>query len=101
MILSNAFIFPIVYFFYPETKLRSLEEMDMIFAKSGWFSCVPNSIKEPYHYDKNGELLIPFEVEDYRRYSVRGSISEDTEKAEKSGVVHRDVTNRASSSDEN
>ena len=58
-----------MYFFYPETKQRSLEEMDMIFAKSGWLSVVPNSLKEPNHYDKNGNLLIPFEVEEYRRFS--------------------------------
>lgn len=28
----NAFIIPIVYFFFPETKGRSLEDMDVIFA---------------------------------------------------------------------
>ena len=28
---SNAFMFPVVYFFYPETAYRSLEEMDSIF----------------------------------------------------------------------
>lgn len=41
----------------------------MIFAKSGWFSIVPNSTKEPYHYDKHGNLLIPFNIEEYRRFS--------------------------------
>jgi hypothetical protein len=29
----NACFFPIIYFFYPETKKRSLEEIDIIFAK--------------------------------------------------------------------
>lgn len=29
----NACFFPIIYFFYPETKDRSLEEIDLIFAK--------------------------------------------------------------------
>ena len=28
----NAFIFPIVYFFFPETSGRSLEDMDVVFA---------------------------------------------------------------------
>lgn len=29
----NAIFFPIIYFFYPETARRSLEEIDLIFAK--------------------------------------------------------------------
>ena len=29
----NASFLPIIYFFYPETKMRSLEEIDFIFAK--------------------------------------------------------------------
>jgi hypothetical protein len=32
-ILNGIFV-PIVYFYYPETKGRSLEELDVIFAKS-------------------------------------------------------------------
>lgn len=31
--IINASFFPIIYFFYPETKKRSLEEIDIIFAK--------------------------------------------------------------------
>lgn len=29
----NAAFFPVIYFFYPETRKRSLEEIDLIFAK--------------------------------------------------------------------
>jgi sugar porter (SP) family MFS transporter len=31
--VANALFVPIIYFFYPETKKRSLEEIDIIFAK--------------------------------------------------------------------
>ena len=58
----NAFIFPVVYFFYPETAYRSLEEIDTIFRKTkGWFSVVSTAKHEPLRYGKNGELLIDYE----------------------------------------
>lgn len=31
--LVNASFLPVIYFLYPETRLRSLEEIDIIFAK--------------------------------------------------------------------
>lgn len=50
-------MFPCVYFFFPETRLRSLEEMDHIFKKStNVFDAVSISIKEPHRYDAHGEL---------------------------------------------
>jgi hypothetical protein len=61
----NAIIVPVVYFFYPETAYRSLEEMDAIFHKvkgaSGWFSVVKVAKDEPRRYGKNGELLINYD----------------------------------------
>lgn len=61
----NAFMVPSVYFFYPETAYRSLEEMDTIFHKvHGWrgaFSVVHQARVEPRWYGKNGELLIDYE----------------------------------------
>jgi hypothetical protein len=62
----NAFIFPVVYFFYPETAYRSLEEIDNIFRKSkgglaGWFDVVHIAREEPQRYGKNGEILIDYE----------------------------------------
>lgn len=54
-------MFPCVYFFFPETRLRSLEEMDNIFKKStNVFDSVTNSIKEPHRYDKHGQLKQEF-----------------------------------------
>ena len=56
--IINAFICPVVYFFYPETAYRSLEEMDSIFLKTrSIFDVVKVAKKEPRRYGKNGELL--------------------------------------------
>lgn len=61
----NAFMVPCVYFFYPETAYRSLEEMDTIFHKvHGWkgtVTVVNQARIEPRWYGKNGELLIDYE----------------------------------------
>ena len=81
---SNAFIFPVVYFFYPETAYRSLEEMDAIFHKTtgakAWFDVVKVAKNEPYRYGKKGELLIEYDEteaaqEGRRRSSVMRSQS--------------------------
>ncbi|USW53928.1 Putative major facilitator, sugar transporter, major facilitator superfamily [Septoria linicola] len=69
----NAFIVPCVYFFYPETAYRSLEEMDEIFHKTtGAFDVVSiaRPANTPHRYDKNGQLLISyFETEEHQRRS--------------------------------
>ncbi|KAF4589395.1 Sugar transporter family protein [Ophiocordyceps camponoti-floridani] len=58
----NAFMVPFVYFFFPETAYRSLEEMDTIFEKvSGWrgvLDVVEQARIEPRRYGKKGELLL-------------------------------------------
>lgn len=54
-----------MYFFYPETASRSLEEMDTIFRKTdSIFSLVRVAREEPHRYGKNGELLINYEETD-------------------------------------
>ncbi|KAJ5168136.1 uncharacterized protein N7482_003730 [Penicillium canariense] len=59
----NAFIFPVVYFFYPETAYRSLEEMDSIFHKTtSIFNVVFVAHNEPHRYGKHGELLINYQT---------------------------------------
>ncbi|KAF2732475.1 sugar transporter STL1 [Polyplosphaeria fusca] len=72
----NAFIVPVVYFFYPETAYRSLEEMDTIFHKTkSVFGCVSVARNEPRRYGKHGEVLINYEETDeaeIRRQSVTG-----------------------------
>lgn len=49
---------PVVYFFFPETTMRSLEEMDRIFRKTtSVFNVVSLANTEPHMYGPNGELL--------------------------------------------
>ncbi|KAF7589739.1 hypothetical protein BBP40_003888 [Aspergillus hancockii] len=80
----NAFIVPVVYFFYPETTRRSLEEMDRIFRKTkNIFSVVRIADTEPHMYGKKGELLLTLEdVEDdaVRRASVLEHHNKEMEK---------------------
>jgi hypothetical protein len=57
----NAAIVPSVYFFFPETAYRSLEEMDEIFHKTtNPFDCVKIAAELPHRYNKKGELLIDY-----------------------------------------
>ncbi|KAK5674395.1 hypothetical protein LTR17_027804 [Elasticomyces elasticus] len=59
--IFNALAIPMVYFFYPESKGRSLEEMDEIFQSvkglRGVTDAVKVSLTKPMRYGKKGELL--------------------------------------------
>lgn len=86
----NAFIFPVVYFFYPETAYRSLEEMDAIFRKTkGIFNVVSTAQHEPQRYGKHGELLINYE-ETVEHVARVGSMAHDTQKPMSKGIEHAD-----------
>ncbi|KAK0289464.1 hypothetical protein LTR35_002661 [Friedmanniomyces endolithicus] len=67
----NAFMVPCVYFFFPETAYRSLEEMDEIFHQAkglrGALTVVKIAREQPHRYGKNGELLIAWEDTDDAR----------------------------------
>ncbi|KAI5777944.1 sugar transporter family protein [Geopyxis carbonaria] len=82
-VINGALILPVVYWFYPETAYRSLEEMDAIFRKTtGWRGVVRTARETPHRYGKNGELLVPVEdVED------AGSVSS----GEKTGETQRET----------
>jgi hypothetical protein len=77
----NAAMVPSVYFFFPETAGRSLEEMDEIFHKTtNPFDCVKIANELPHRFDRRGNLLIDYndteearEVE-RRRSSVTGAL---------------------------
>ncbi|KAF9891987.1 hypothetical protein FE257_002951 [Aspergillus nanangensis] len=84
----NAAIFPVVWFFYPETTHRSLEEMDRIFRKTkNVFQVVGIADEEPHMYGKHGELLRTLDdVEDeaVRRASVLTHTHKENESDENS-----------------
>lgn len=59
---SNFLMIPLVYYMYPETAYRSLEEIDEIFQNSrglrGVLDVVKVAKKLPRRYGKDGELLV-------------------------------------------
>lgn len=84
--ISNAVIFPVVYFFYPETAYRSLEEMDTIFRKTkSIFTVVQVAREEPRRYGKHGELLIDYT---HTAEHLRRASHVDEEKATVSNKDH-------------
>ncbi|KAL8689282.1 MAG: hypothetical protein Q9218_005014 [Villophora microphyllina] len=91
----NAFIFPVVYFFYPETAYRSLEEMDSIFRKCrSVFTVVKIAREEPQRYGKNGELLIQYEeTEEHRQRQASVAGSKGMEKFKREVVEHLEHPN--------
>lgn len=90
----NAFMVPSVYFFYPETAYRSLEEMDGIFQKlaPGWrgvFQVVHQAEIEPRRYGKNGELLVDYaDTEEGRAHGHGYGVMERRGSDEKVTVSH-------------
>lgn len=99
---NGGLILPVTYFFFPETKQRSLEEMDEIFKKSSnIFNVVSVSLKEPYHYDKHGNLKPEYlEAAMRRRSSVHDTGAYGNEKPRESlqGAEGREKADSHSSS---
>lgn len=97
----NAFMVPSVYFFFPETAYRSLEEMDEIFHKTtsvfGEHGCVSIAKNMPHRYDKKGNLLISYDETDEgqlfaerRRSSIAAAEARNVQSEKKDGVEHRE-----------
>jgi hypothetical protein len=91
----NAAMVPSVYFFFPETAYRSLEEMDEIFHKTtNPFNVVKIAHDMPHRYGKKGELLVDYADTEQardaerRRSSVVGAekASETAEHVENNGL---------------
>jgi hypothetical protein len=86
----NLAMVPSVYFFFPETAGRSLEEMDEIFHKTtGPFDVVRIAKELPHRFDKRGELLIDYEDTEQARETERrrSSVTGATPGVERGGMV--------------
>lgn len=74
---TNFAIVPLVYFFYPETAYRSLEEVDVLFhlANEGpgnpWLSAVKISLNEPLWFGKKGDAPFDYEQSDWHQRYVQ------------------------------
>ena len=81
---------PVVYFFYPETAYRSLEEMDSVFRKcNSYFTVVKIARDEPRRYDKHGKPLVNYEeTEEHQRRA--SAWSNPAEKARVTAVENRE-----------
>lgn len=76
--ISNAVILPIIYFLYPETSLRCLEEMDYIFhtansSRRPWLDVVKIAANEPLWYEKDAEDAYDYEASEWHQRHVRFS----------------------------
>lgn len=82
---------PSVYFFFPETAYRSLEEMDEIFHKtSNFFDVVSHARNMPHRYGKHGELLINYEDRETTSAHRESNVSME-QPLEKGGVDKEEV----------
>jgi hypothetical protein len=86
----NFAIVPSVYFFFPETAYRSLEEMDEIFqGASGAFDVVGIAHEMPHRYGKRGELLIDYEDTETGRRRT-SSVADAAPGAARGGIIGRE-----------
>ncbi|KAI0805776.1 general substrate transporter [Xylaria sp. FL0064] len=88
----NAFMIPSVYFFYPETAYRSLEEMDAIFHKvdgvKGYIDVVGVAKREPLRYGKDGELLIAYDqTEEHKKHLPHSEHASHSDAEKATGVM--------------
>jgi hypothetical protein len=89
----NLAMVPSVYFFFPETAGRSLEEMDEIFHKTtNPFDVVKVAHALPRRYGKRGELLVNYEDTEEARDAERrrSSVTGATAGVGRGGIFAKD-----------
>lgn len=73
---TNAFIAPLVYFFFPEAAYRTLEEMDVIFhaaslSRRPWTTVVRDSREAPLWYGRDGKAEFDYEGSEWHASQAR------------------------------
>ncbi|KAF2654680.1 hypothetical protein K491DRAFT_461987 [Lophiostoma macrostomum CBS 122681] len=81
---TNFIIVPLVYFFYPETAYRSLEEVDVLFHLANeapgnpWLNVVKISQQEPLWFGRKGDHEFDYEKSEWHQHCNRFSSSGTT-----------------------
>ncbi|KAH9824615.1 hypothetical protein Tdes44962_MAKER04297 [Teratosphaeria destructans] len=75
---TNFVSVPIIYFFYPETGFRSLEEVDVVFHAAAlsprpWLSVRKIAANEPLWYGKDGDEPFDYEASEWHQKHTRFS----------------------------
>lgn len=85
----NFVIVPVIYFFYPETGFRSLEEVDVIFYNANqqpkpWLNVRKIAANEPLWYNKNSsdETAFNYEETEWHKKHLRFSDEVKTSEGE-------------------
>ncbi|GAB7353134.1 hypothetical protein MBLNU459_g3671t1 [Dothideomycetes sp. NU459] len=90
----NAVIVPAIYFFYPETGCRSLEEVDVLFHHASqsakpWTSVVGVAKQEPLWYGKDGETPFMYDQSEWHQHfaaQMQRSSGDGTHTSSSNGV---------------
>ncbi|KAF2020279.1 hypothetical protein BU24DRAFT_490061 [Aaosphaeria arxii CBS 175.79] len=85
---TNFAIVPLIYFLYPETAYRSLEEVDVLFYLASktprpWLSVVKIAAQEPLWFGRKGDVPFDYEKSDWHRRYMQMFNSDSTLSNEK------------------
>ncbi|KAL1583804.1 hypothetical protein WHR41_07149 [Cladosporium halotolerans] len=91
----NFVIVPVVYFLYPETGFRSLEEVDVIFSNANsqprpWLNVVALAANEPLWYGKGGDESFFYEESEWHKKHLRFSDEVKTSEGETTTLRNND-----------
>ena len=102
----NFFIIPVIYFFYPETGFRSLEEVDVIFYNANqqpkpWFNVRKIAANEPLWYNKGNSSGEAFNYEETEWHKKHLRFSDEVKTSEGETTTLRNDDSSPGGSDTN